>query len=380
MNRRKKILWLVSWYPNRNNPFDGDFIQRHAKAAAIYNDIHVLFVTEADNLKVTETIINRYTGLTEEIKYYSRKMGPIGKLLKQYQWFKLYKNAVNSYIQHNGLPDLVHVHIPWKAGLIAFWIKNKYGIPFIVTEHWGIYNRVLKDNYYSKPAYFKQIVKKIFEEAKEVTSVSKYLIDGLNQTAIIKSSRLIPNVVDTSLFYKKDQKHAKFSFIHVSNMVPLKNVSEILIAFRKLVSEVPLNVQLIMIGNTDDKYVKEAERMELLNKNIFFRGEINYKDVAEEMQRSHCLILNSFIENAPCVISEALCCGLPVISTAVGGVPEMINDSNGYLIEPGANNLLRAMQLVLKDYERFDKQSISDIAKRKYSYSIISEKFADLYA
>ena len=380
MNRRKKILWLVSWYPNRDNPFDGDFIQRHAKAAAIYNDIYVLFVTEADNLKVTETIINRYTGLTEEIIYYNRKRGPIGKLLKQYQWFKHYKNAVTSYIQHNDLPDLVHVHIPWKAGLIGLWIKNKYGIPFIVTEHWGIYNRVLKDNYYTKPAYFKQIVKKTLEEAKVVTSVSKYLLDGLNKTAIIKSSRLIPNVVDTSLFYRKDQKHAQFSFIHVSNMVPLKNVSEILIAFRKLVSEVPLNVQLIMIGNTDDKYVKEAERMELLNKNIFFRGEIKYKDVAEEMQRSHCLILNSFIENAPCVISEALCCGLPVIATAVGGIPEMINVSNGYLIEPGMDNLLRAMQSVLNEYERFDKQSISDNAKRKYGYNIISEKFADLYA
>ena len=46
--QRKKILWLVSWYPNRNDKFDGDFIQRHARAAAIYHDVHVIFVTDTE--------------------------------------------------------------------------------------------------------------------------------------------------------------------------------------------------------------------------------------------------------------------------------------------------------------------------------------------
>ena len=46
--QRKKILWLASWYPNRNDPFDGDFIQRHARAAAIDHDIHVIHVSEAE--------------------------------------------------------------------------------------------------------------------------------------------------------------------------------------------------------------------------------------------------------------------------------------------------------------------------------------------
>ena len=36
------VLWLPSWYPNKLSPFDGDFIQRHAKAAALYNDIAII--------------------------------------------------------------------------------------------------------------------------------------------------------------------------------------------------------------------------------------------------------------------------------------------------------------------------------------------------
>ena len=45
----KKILWLTSWYPNRMDEFDGDFIQRHAKAVALFCRVHVIFVVKATN-------------------------------------------------------------------------------------------------------------------------------------------------------------------------------------------------------------------------------------------------------------------------------------------------------------------------------------------
>lgn len=380
MVERKKILWLVSWYPNRNNPFDGDFIQRHAKAAAIYNDIHVLFVTESKQTDAVEVEIKRYTGLTEEIVYIKKRMGPTGRLLKQYLWFNENKKAINRYINTNGTPSFVHVHIPWKAGLIGLWMKKKYNLSYLLTEHWGMYNDAIADNFNSKPVYFKQVVKKIFDESSLSISVSEFLAKEIKNRVTNKNFAIISNVVDTSIFYPKDKKESRFSFIHVSNMVELKNVSGILNAFKKLVSEYNFDVQLIMVGNTDDKYIIEAEKHDLLNKKVFFKGELTYNEVAVQMQLSHCLILNSTIENAPCVISEALCCGIPVIAPRVGGIPEMIDNSNGILIDPGTENLFLAMEKIIRDYTMYNTNVISEGARQKYSYSRISTEFSALYS
>src|SRR5437763_11060836 len=117
--QRKRILWLVSWYPNKNDRFNGDFVQRHAKAAAIHNDIHVIFVTEAGFNQPEEEAFNTSTGLTEQIIYYKSNKGLVGRIMKQWKWKKMWVKAIKEYINKNAHPDFIHVHIPWKVGIIA---------------------------------------------------------------------------------------------------------------------------------------------------------------------------------------------------------------------------------------------------------------------
>jgi len=375
MNRRK-ILWLVSWYPNRFDKYDGDFIQRHARAAAINNDIHVIFVKNADISQVIEEEWNYATGLTEQIVYIKKT----NTLFKQLRWLAQYKKAINNYIKKNGLPVIVHVHIPWKAGMLALWLKRKYRISFIVTEHWGIYNDVLKENFSNKSLLHKRIIKQVFRQAELFTSVSKFLAKGITRKVIDQSYKIIPNVVDTTIFNLSEKKYSKFTFIHVSNMVPLKNVPGILNAFKSLIATTGIEVQLIMIGNKNNSYKDMVSEWGLLNRSFFFKGEIPYTEVAKEMQLSHCLILNSYIENAPCVISEALCCGLPVISTNVGGISEMVNDTNGFLIDTGSEETVALSMLkMINEHIHFNQKKISEEAHKLYSYSVIAKQFGELY-
>ncbi|MDQ3683729.1 MAG: glycosyltransferase [Bacteroidota bacterium] len=374
--KRCKILWLVSWYPNRFDKFDGDFIQRHARAAAIHHDIHVIFVKDANIENEVEVEWNYATGLTEQRVFIKKT----NVLFKHFKWLAQYKHAINNYINKNGLPAIVHVHIPWKAGFLALWLKRKYKIPFIVTEHWGIYNDVLKENFSSKSLLHKKIVRQVFKETKLFTSVSKFLAEGILRKVVEQRYKIIPNVVDTTLFNFSEKKYSKFTFIHVSNMVPLKNVSGILNAFKSLITITHTDVQLIMIGNKNNIYKDQAHESGLLNKSIFFKGEITYVEVAKEMQSSHCLILNSHIENAPCVISEALCCGMPVISTDVGGISEMVDHSNGFLIGPdNQENLAITMLKMINEHTYFNRVKISEEAHKKYSYSVIAIQFDELY-
>lgn len=379
---RKKILWLCSWYPGKTEPFNGDFIQRHAQAAALYNDIHVIHVVGDTSglFKETTTETKKEEGLTEQIIYFKKSSSAWGRLTGHYKLLSLYKDAARKYIQENGKPDLVHVHVPFKSGLIGTWMKKRYNVPYVLTEHWGIYNEIADLNYHGRSKRFKSMTKKIFDHASGFISVSRFLAEGVNRLVMKKEYEVVPNVVDTSLFFYKERPVRNiFRFIHVSNMVPLKNAEGILRAF-KTVLEKNSNVELIMIGDTNEFIHQYAAEQGLTNDKVIFKGEVPYAEVAEEMQQADCFVLFSNIENSPCVIGEALCCGLPVIASRVGGVPELVNESNAVLVEAkNEHALVNAMQQMIAERMRFDQRKISEAAKASFSYEVVGKRLDDIY-
>lgn len=379
---RKKILWLCSWYPNKLEPFNGDFIQRHAHAAALYNDIHVIHLAgdTSGNTKTSETVIQQQGNLTEQIVYYKKKTSAWGRFRAHFRWMFLFKQALRNYIVKNGKPDLVHVQVPVKAGIFGIWMKRKYGIPYILTEHWGIYNDTEMFNYTSRSKTFQYYTKQIFSKAAKFISVSRFLAEGVNRLVVKKEYQVVPNVVNADLFYYKE-KYAStpFRFIHVSNMVPLKNTEGILRAFRLFIDKGG-SAGLIMVGDAS-RAIRDLATGLALKDNILLKGEVSYTQVAAEMQESNCLILFSNIENSPCVIGEALCCGLPVIATNVGGVPELIGENNAVLIEPKDENALAtAMQQMIDNYSKFDRKKLAEESKNKFSYETVGKKMEEVYS
>lgn len=377
MSRRKKILWLASWYPNRDDPFDGDFIQRHARAAALYDDIHVIHVRASRIDQPLEEKMTMDVGLTEQVIYYREPSGLLAYFRKQWKWRQLYWKAAEEYIARNGKPHCIHVHIPWKAGVMALMLKSRYKIPFLLTEHWGLYNRELPGHFGTRPVFEQKLVRRIFEEASAFLPVSQYLAEGVQQMVTARPYTVISNVVDTSFFFPVPEKHSRFTFLHVSNMAPVKNVDGILKAFHALVFEQGMKqTHLLLIGNRNDHYVQQSETMDLSN-HVSFLGEIPYTEVAGQMQRSHCLILNSAAETFSCVTAEALCCGLPVIAPRTGALPELVNETNGMLFEKG--NLLPAMIEVMNNYARFDTKNIATEAAARFNYKAIGAMISRQY-
>lgn len=379
---RKKILWLCSWYPGKTEPFNGDFIQRHAKAAALQNDIYVIHVIGDSSGRITQTEkeITTAAGLTEHLVYYKKSTSLIGRIRAHYHWLFLFRQAIRKYMVENGKPDLVHVHIPYKAGMLGTWLKKKYKLNYVVSEHWGIYNEVEVLNYSSRSTRFKNFTKRVFEYASGCISVSEYLAKGVNELVLPKPFTIIHNVVDTNLFYYKEKAAATFRFIHVSNMVPLKNAEGILRAY-KILQAKGIAAELWMVGDTHAAIRDYATSIGFTGTGLSFFGEVPYPVVAEKIQQSHCLVVNSNIENSPCVIGEALCCGVPVIATSVGGIPELVDESNALLIEPGNDEgLAAAMEQMITSYQQFNGKKIAEDAQGKFSYPVIGKKFDAVYA
>lgn len=378
MNRRKKILWLVNWYPNRYDAFDGDFIQRHAKAASIQNDIYVLFAKQWPDQKEVEICVNRHEGLTEEKLYLPMQKGFVGKIQNYREWKHQLKIRL-AYLVKTQRPDLIHVHVPWKIGLLALWVKKRFSIPYIVSEHWGIYNEIVPDNIYTRSLLVRAFLKKIYVQADAFVSVSRFLGEAVNHTLVQKRFTVIPNVVDTGLFYLTQDTAAIFTFIHISNMTAGKNVGMILNAYKRFLENAPFPTRFVFIGQNDAVYVQQAGAMQLSSA-VVFTGGLSYADVAKELQKAHCHVLCSNSETFSCVTAEALCCGVPVIAPAAGALPELVNSNNGYLVNPqNDEELLAAMHDVVRNYQSFDRAGIAAQAAAKYGFKEVAALFDQLY-
>ena len=378
------VVWLTSWFPNRTNPTTGDFIERHAFAVAPFVKLLSVIAVIKDDALPKQTVNIQHRQI-DNLHIYTVYYGPVGwsgfaeKLFSQVKYLSLQKKLFNQVKASAGIPDLVHVHVAMKAGIFARIIKKKYRVPYLVTEHWSGYYKVSKPNIYQMGMGYLWFNNKVLKDAALLLPVTKNLGETINRHFVKMPYRVIPNVVDTNLFFYKPFSPPVFRFIHASYMNFPKNPEGILQACRQL-KNLGYQFELEMIGNTDPKLLNMADDLGLLNENVFFEKEIPYAEVAWRMQQSSALLLFSRYENLPCIVLEALCCGLPVISSRVGGLAEVINDSNGLLVEKeNITELVKAMQQMIERYQQYNRPAISAAASALYNYAVVGSSIANAY-
>lgn len=379
-----KVLWLASWYPNRLDPFTGDFIQRHAQAASQYCEVEVIFVKKDPALAANTMEAERWTtaNLTEHIIYYnagSTVLPVINRTLSFLHYKKHYQQAVEKYIRENGKPAYVHVHVAMNAGIIAQWINKKWNIPYLVTEHWVGYYRECVPSIYDNSVLFRLLNKSVLKNARLFLPVTKGLGEKVNKDFVTVPCKVVPNAVNTVFFNYKDHRPPTFRFIHVSYMNYQKNPDG-MFAAAKMLSERGYEFELFMLGNQNEMLTALALKYELLPHQVIFKNAVPYAEVAECMQEASAFFMFSRFENLPCVLLEALCCGLPVISSNVGGIAEAVNASNGILVEnEDITALANAMQKMIDDYQDYDRYKIAADAAAKYSYAKVGQQIIACY-
>lgn len=380
----KNVLWLASWYPNRLDKFDGDFIQRHAKAVAIYCKVHVIHVRKDESLSVNATSTENYASgnLSEEIIYYnSLKTGIklLDKFLSQRNYRKHFKRAVTRYINMSGKPGITHVHVAMKAGIAALWLKKRLNIPFIVSEHWTAYLKEADQRVEDYPFLFKKLLNRVLQNASAVTVVSKHLGSSVQWYFPEIEHIVIPNVVDTDIFFLQNMRSPDPArFIHISNMNYQKNTEAILQALFLL--KKTYQFKMYLYGPVNTKLLELITRYEL-ESSVLIMGEQPQTEIAKAIQQSDALILYSRFETFGCVLIEANACGVPVIVSNLKVFHEIINEGfNGMFVE-GENPVALAdkiKQFILQ-IDRFDKTAIAETTAEKFNYKKVGLQFIELY-
>ena len=353
MNCKLKILFLTPWYPSEKDAMLGLFVQKHVEAVRAQGcEVRVIF---------SQTWRDTWR-----------------------QWRALRREG--------WMPDIVQLNVIQKQGLLALWLKKRYGIPYVIIEHWSGY---LPENgqYMRQPAVKRRFAERVAEQASAILPISNALAKAMQDCGIRNRKwQKVYNVVDDFFFEgvesrkskvesQKSKVESRKTFLHVSCFdEKAKNVKGLLRA-AKMLSEKRQDWQLVLVGTgIDYKDVRAyAESLSFPEGILRWTGELTPREVAEEMSHADAFVLNSNYENAPVVLSESMASGIPVIATRAGGMPEMIADECGILVPPRNDRALtEAMEHMLDHHSEYDRAAIRQAGK-KYSYEAVGKQLKEIY-
>lgn len=258
--------------------------------------------------------------------------------------FLPYESALASklvdVVRHAEL-DILHVHyaIPHASSTyMAQQILHEMGIdiPFVTTLHGTDITLVGKEEIY------KPVVTFSINHSSGVTAVSDYLRKAtLENFPVQKHIEVIPNFVDLKRF-KRAAKNGFRSLltpqgqkllIHVSNFRRVKRVQDVYDVFVRLRERMP--VRLLLVGDGPDRSpIERAAREQGLAEEVIFLGK---QEVIEQiLPVADLFLIPSEYESFGLAALEAMACGLPVLSTNAGGLPEVIDHGkSGYMANVG---------------------------------------------
>jgi glycosyltransferase involved in cell wall biosynthesis len=382
---RSHILFLASWYPNRHAPALGNFIREHARAAAIRHTISVIYVCSDENMTEGEMELETHEEgtLTAFMLYYGKIKSRIpffSSIKKRNTFCKTAAIGINKAIEKNGPPALLHLHVIWPMANAIFPFLKTNKIPFLISEHWSGY--LPEDGNY-KGFAMKWISSKAMLKAQLVTVVSARMQAAMLSHGLENHYVRLPNPVNTAVFFHAPEKQNKagIHLLHVSMLVDReKNISGLLRVMKSLEDRPDIQLEIIGDGPERDAHEKLAENLGLLNKTVFFSGYKNANEIAAAMQAANALLMFSHYEGMPVTIIEAQSCGLPVIASGVGAIPEMVLSQEGYLVKSGEEAELKKAILHFSESGVVAQPAeISRRARQQYSYEAVGQLLDQLY-
>ena len=378
-NQGKKVLFLCSWYPNRKNPTLGNFVQKHAEAASLLNEVVVLAIVADETIHSIEIIENRRGEMNELLVYFPKKKAgflSFSKLRSFLSYRKAFDFGMKRVNQLVGPPDIVHLNVIYPLGYFALKFKRKTGTPFVISEHASGFQN--GSNSYSRTVIW--MAKKVLNASDCVMPVSKDLGNRLRQLSPNITIKVIPNVVNEAIFIPSEELDVTNKFVHISNAFePAKNLLGIIRTVKQLsIENAKFSFHIISDGDVSKAH-QLARELGVLNSFVFFYPTMTTQEIAGFLKTCRAHVLFSNFENFPCVIPEAFMAGIPVIATAVNGIPEYVNESNGILIQAKDEaGLLAAFKSVI-DSQPFHKEKLRTYAMEHFSYAAVGKQLDEVY-
>jgi glycosyltransferase involved in cell wall biosynthesis len=271
-------------------------------------------------------------------------------------------------------PDIVHAQ-SLISGMPALLSNRLLKIPYV------IYGR--GSDVYLPDWFTKLTAKGILKNASTVIALTEHMKDAM-QAIYSRDIIVVPNGINLNEVAEKETEGGNPSkrVLFVGRLHPVKG-TQYLLGAMSIVHRELREAKLILVGDGE-----EREHLETLTDNlgirecVEFAGRVPHERVKDYMNRAEVFVLPSLSEGFPVTILEAMACGLPVVATRVGGVPDIIkNGTNGYLVDTmNQEQIAEALLNLLQD-----KQLRKDISEnnregvRRYRWDAVAATLEGVY-
>lgn len=282
--------------------------------------------------------------------------------------------------------EVLHVHYAIPHATTAWIARQMLGdhhrIKVITTLHGTDITLVGQEE------SFHAITKFSIEQSDAVTAVSEFLKEETLRTFGCSGCRIsvIPNFVKLSEYSPPQQRDpdgiappGHKLLTHISNFREVKRLKDVVRIFARVRRTIPAT--LLMIGDGPDRADAERESRELgVDGDIRFLGKID--TVAPLLQQSDLFLIPSQSESFGLAALEAMACGVPVVGSRVGGLPELIQDGVSGILEPpgSVEAMARRAAELLRDPERHRlMMRAATVRAQQFSADAIVPKYEALY-
>src|SRR5262245_61848714 len=252
-------------------------------------------------------------------------------------------------LQQTGI-DHVHAHFAGMAARTAFWINKFFFITFSFTAH---------ANDIFSPRQFEIGLDKLIDTARAIVTETDYAARFLRERFPHRAGRVhrIYNGLDLAEFRRADFSSTPPLIIAVGRLIPKKGFGDLIRTCALLTDRgKSFRCEIIGVGPLEDELRHQIDELRLQN-NVVLTGAKGQTQLRRRLGLASVFVLPSVIDrdggmdNLPTVIMEAMATGLPVVSTNIGGIPEMvIEDETGFLVQPGDTVAMAdAIETVIND-------------------------------
>ncbi|MCG7965162.1 MAG: glycosyltransferase family 4 protein [Candidatus Thiodiazotropha taylori] len=252
-----------------------------------------------------------------------------------------------------GKVTLIHMHMSMRGSffrkLIIFHISKLRKTPVILHLHGSEF----KVFYNNSSTVLRKMIKYLFDSVSCVVVLSEMWKSYLSEITDAKIE-VINNFVP-DIYCIPDKDKYRYNILFLGEFGKRKGIYDLLDVFPDIASACP-NVLLNCAGNGEIENVNKIIYEKKLSKNVKNHGWISGNKKKSIMNESSIFVLPSYNEGLPMSIIEAMSCSMAIVSTNVGGISELVNHNNGYLIEAGDKEKLKSsiIKLLTMEHVQFD--------------------------
>jgi glycosyltransferase involved in cell wall biosynthesis len=224
---------------------------------------------------------------------------------------------------------------------------------------------------------------RVLRGCDHIIAVSQALAEATTQIGIPRASiTVVPDGVDLTHFTSSSSDRQEPLILYVGSLIKRKGVVYLLEAMASIVRAYP-SCRLVIVGGGPERPSLENVASNLdLNEQVTFAGSQTPDQVLNWMQRAKLFVLPSVEEGLGVVLLEALACGIPIVASHVGGIPEVVTPDVGVLVPPAdANSLAEAIGQLLGDDHQWAQMSANARARAEnhYDWHQIAAQFITIY-